>query len=180
MPGAKGRKIGAIALHKLTAAQRAHLMCGDYVLPFGEEFEGEDHRRAAWQVYRAAILEAWDRPGRRPAALWDYETTGGWQAIAKSEEAAVHRLLQLGELEPCRLNGLLVIASEIETIEKAWRDAIRVALICRETVPSYPGAARLRSCPAAFYEEHAPRIGAELRAEAARWRASYRAAANGE
>jgi hypothetical protein len=73
-----------------------------------------------------------------------------------------------------------VIASEVAAIEEAWRDAIRVALLCRERVPSYPGAARLHGCPVAFYAEHAPRIAVELAAEAARWRATYRAAANGE
>jgi hypothetical protein len=164
-------------LDELSEAQESHLATGDYILPFGEEFEDEDHRRASWQLHRAAILEGWDRPGRRPDALWTYETDG-WPAIAESEEAAVHRLLQLGELEPCRLNGLMVIANEIEAIEAAWLAAIRVALICRETVPSYPGAASLRGCPTAFYEEHAQRIAAELAAEAARWRASYKAAAN--
>jgi hypothetical protein len=166
-------------LDELSYAQKSHLMCGDYVLPFGDEFEDEDHRRASWQMHRASILEAWDRPGKRPAALWDYDTEAGWEAIAETEEAAVRRLLHLGELEPCRLNGLLVIASEIEAIEHAWRAAIKVALACRERVPPYPGGTGLRGCPIEFYEEHAPRIRAELAAEAARARAVYRAAVNG-
>jgi hypothetical protein len=56
-------------LDEFSEAQKSHLVCGDYILPFGDEFEDEDHRRAAWQMHRTAILEGWDRPGKRPAAL---------------------------------------------------------------------------------------------------------------
>jgi hypothetical protein len=162
----------------LTLAQRCHLQCGCYFFDFpaGEldHFADEQHRRRAWQLHRGQILEDWDRPGRRPDALWEYEVKGGWEAIAETEEAAVHKLLKRGRVKHCRLNGSLRIADEVEQIEGEWRDAVRIAILHTsdgEAARSY--AADFNGVPRAFFDAHEAGARAEIERERAAWRKQF-------
>jgi hypothetical protein len=58
----------------LSGEQRVNLTCGRSCGGVGPEFvfENEEERRAAWEAHRAELLAA-HRPGKRPAAYWDYD-----------------------------------------------------------------------------------------------------------
>ncbi len=139
MPGAKRRKLGVRALNRLTDAQRAHLLCGCYFFDFGGEvdhFRDGAHRRQAWAAWRSEILERWDRPGRRPVALWEYDYSLGsrswprewaWPRPIASESEMVRHLLLKGELTHCRLNGIHRIDDEVAEIEREWRRWVNLA-----------------------------------------------------
>jgi hypothetical protein len=179
----KRRKLGAIALHKLTMAQRAHLVTGYYFFDFAGErdhFADDGHRRQAWSAYREELMAEHDRVGQRPLAFWQYDAPGGWQAHGESEQDGVRTLLLAGSLEHCRRDGTIPVANEVAAIEDQWRNEIRVTLLGSRD-PARPreiaGPLTPWGTPRWFYREHAPGIAAELAAEAARWRAARRAVA---
>jgi hypothetical protein len=175
-------KTGHRRLGRFTLAQRTHLECGCYFFDFegeADHFDDEDHRRSAWQAHRGLILAEWAHPGKRPVAVWEYdfglEPDGNewvWPAPAVSERDLVYRLLAEGMIEPCRLNGCLRIASELETIEKDWLHEIRYTVgsktrrerRIREPLETY-------GTPPWFYAKHAARLIAEVEAGEAVWRA---------
>ena len=170
----------------LSMNQRGHLCSGCYWWSAfrGEaEFQDEDHRRAAWEHHRERILTEWDRPGRRPVAMWEYDL-GDWSRYGESEEEAVHTLLAAGRIEACHINGIVPIDNEVTTIEAEWRHGIRVAL----THCSSYEAAREVGCgadswagvPVAFWDAEAPAIQAQQEAEMEAWHRQYPSARDGD
>jgi hypothetical protein len=176
----KRRKIGAVALHKLTISQRSNLECGVYFFDFAgarDHFADDAHRRAAWEAYREQILAEHDRVGQRPAAFWQYDIAGGWEAHGESEPDAVRTLLLAGRIEHCRRDGSIPVGDEVAAIEDQWRNEIRVTLLgSRDRPRVITEPLSTWGCPTWFYRENAPAIAAELAAESARWRAARRAA----
>jgi hypothetical protein len=168
-------------LDALTHAQEAHLCTGHYFFDFRDEldhFRDEAHRRRAWALHRDEILQGWDHPGRRPHAFWEYDCglepgpgsrDWSWPKPIETEAEMVHRLIQLGEIDGCTLNGVNRISSELREIEDQWRRDIRAAVICEEDVPKYVPISMTHGCPAWFYRKHTPQILAELRADRAAW-----------
>jgi hypothetical protein len=183
LPGAKRRKLGAVALNKLTMAQRAHLQTGHYFFDFAGargRFVDDAHRRAMWAAYREQLMVENDRVGQRPLAFWEYDVPGGSERHGESEQDAVRTLLLAGRLEHCRRDGTVPVDDEAAEIEAKWRHEIRVALLRSRDRPLEIGEALSTwGTPRWFYREHAPGLVAELAAEAARWRAARRAAVNG-
>jgi hypothetical protein len=127
----KRHRLGRGRVDILSDVQHAHLSTGSYLLAHHphEEFVDEAHRRAAWRMHREAILEAWDRPGQRPIALWAYDLglkrrpwpqEWSWPAPIRTESEMVHRLLKAGEIEGCKFDGNNRIGSEIVAIEEGW------------------------------------------------------------
>jgi hypothetical protein len=72
-----------------------------------------------------------------------------WPKSNGTEAAMVHKL-KAGKLAPCRFNGLVPIASELDEIEERWRSMIR-----------NPQSGEPGEVPAWFHRRHAPRILAE-------------------
>jgi hypothetical protein len=167
----------------MTAAQKAHLTCGCYFFDFrgeADHFVDEAHRRATWEAYRAQILEAWDHPGRRPDALWEYDfglkccpdpREWSWPRPIESEAEMVHRLLTEGTLEPCQFSGINPIASELEEIEASWLKEVELTIGFGDTLPKPPFPLETWGCPSWFWRKHARRIHAEKLAERAEYRA---------
>jgi hypothetical protein len=159
-------------LDELTDAQEAHLRCGHYFFDFREEldhFRDEAHRRRAWALHRERILAEYAHPGHRPLAFWEYDA-GSWENYGTSEPEAVHRLLEAGEIEGCRFNGVNRIVSELEVIEANWRREIKGELFCHDAVPKINGPLPTWGTPVWYYRQHAPRILAELKAEEVAWK----------
>jgi hypothetical protein len=151
-------------LDSLSTAQKSHLLSGDYILPFGDEFVDEQHRRHAWQVHGAEIMAAYDRDGHRPAAFWDYQVRGGWRRYGASEQDAVHKLLAAGKLDPCK-------PGELTKIEALWLHEVRVSLVhSGYRLLALTSPLSTWGTPTWFYQEHAPTILAELLAERERHR----------
>jgi hypothetical protein len=183
MPGPKRRKIGVVALNKLSTAQRAHLETGHYFFDFAgvrDHFVDDAHRRQAWAAYREQLMDENDRVGQRPLAFWQYDVPGGWERHGESEQDVVRTLLLAGRIDHCRRDGMVPVDNEAAEIEAKWRHEIGVALLGSRTRPlEIAEPLSTWGCPRWFWREHAPRIAAELAAEAARWRATCRAAVNG-
>ena len=124
----KRRKPGARRIGVMTDAQRFHLICGRYFFDYAGEadhFRDDAHRRATWAAHREQILAEWDHPGERPIALWAYDLglkpapypkLWSWPRPIRTEAEAVYRLIERGELAPCRFNGTVPIASEMQEI----------------------------------------------------------------
>jgi hypothetical protein len=181
MPGAKRRKLGVRRLGVMTLSQREHLECGDYLLWHRpeEEFLDDEHRRLTWAANRVQILAEWSRAGRRPAAFWELDCgfkprlwpkCWSWPRRVETEPEMVRALLLAGDIEGCRLDGTMRIASEVEVIERSWLDEIRISLIGSQRVLEPSRLLSTWGTPAWFYREHAPRILAELEAEREAWR----------
>jgi hypothetical protein len=147
--------------------QKLHLICGRYLIchPPSEEFVDEQHRRETWQARRGEILANWDRPGQRPAALWEYDRglqrapyprMWGWPGRIETEAQMVHLLIRRGALAECRFDGLHEIDSEIEVIEAGWRMVI--------------GGWAEDEVPRWFYRRHAKAILAEREAHERKFR----------
>jgi hypothetical protein len=117
--------------------------------------------------------------GRRPVALWEYDfglkclgwREWSWPRRIESEAEMVFRLLEAGELEPCRSNGLVPIASELEDIEAAWLKETWLEIGWCDTLakPRFP--LPTWGTPSWFWRKHARRIHAEKLAEMAEYRA---------
>ena len=112
------------------------------------------------------ILAEWDHPGERPIALWAYDfglkpapypKLWSWPRPIRTEAEAVYRLIERGELAPCRFNGTVSIASEMQEIASRWELLIRCPHL------GYSG-----EVPAWFRRRHGKRILAEQAADAAR------------
>ena len=133
----KRRKTGARRIGVITDAQRFHLICGRYFFDYAGEadhFRDDAHRRATWAAHREQILAEWDHPGERPIALWAYDLglkpapypkLWSWPRPIGTEAEAVYRLIERGELAPCRFNGTVPIASEMQEIASRWELLIR-------------------------------------------------------
>jgi hypothetical protein len=148
----KRRRIGARALMALTPRRREFLGCGRSMLAGREprlgDFEDENEARAAWTIHREDVLAEWDRPGRRPWALWmfDYQLEPAgpsfvWPAPYQSESELVHAMLKAGELAPCRRSGIHRISSELTAIEEDWQHWLA---ICRMHHAEDPAGAALQ------------------------------------
>jgi hypothetical protein len=156
------RKLAPHRRAVLSDAQRSHLWSGCYVLPFGPEFDDEAHRREAWAAHREELLAAYDRPGHRPAAMWDYDVPGGWRKYGASEQEVVYRLITTGELEPC-------VPNEIAQIERDWLHSIQMDIFAhhyqlrtlKEPLPTW-------GCPGWFYDKHAAKVLRRMLAERGR------------
>jgi hypothetical protein len=167
------RKIGPRRRGLITTAQRSHLECGCYFFDFDGEadhFVDEQHRYETWQAYREQILAEWCHPGKRPAAMWEYDfglkrrpcwCCWSWPKPATTEQEMVYRLLKARRIAGCHLNGCVRIASEIDEIERNWRHEIRFTLIGHKTVPAIDGPLQTFGCPVWFFREHAPQALAE-------------------
>jgi hypothetical protein len=94
--------------------------------PYGrhavDPFIDDDHRREIWMRHREQILKAWDLPGRRPHAFWQYDArlerngAGRWIWPQGSEAATVRHLIETGKLASCRFNGIHPIDDELAVI----------------------------------------------------------------
>src|SRR3954452_22348257 len=144
-------------LDELNLNQKGHLLSAHcfFSLGGGDEFDDAEHRRDAWARYGEAILAEERLPGRRPAAFWDYERA--WPAGAVSEAHALHLLPGTSERERAE-------------IEADWRQAIYVVLInVTKSDAARSHAARWTGVPPQFFDEHAPRIAADLALERAKF-----------
>jgi hypothetical protein len=92
---------------KLTHEQQMSLSFGD--LPNRPAFDSAEDRRAAWR-YHGDRLVRQCRPGRRPAAWWDFDATIRRPRNAAEEAAALFK------------NGLLA-AREADVLLAQWRAA---------------------------------------------------------
>jgi hypothetical protein len=161
----------------LSANQRSILETGCECFPWMPGFEDDDHRREAWKANKALIMAEWCHPGRRPAAYWDLDLglepceragdwTWKWPAPIQSQAEMVYDLLKRGKLKSCERNGANRIDSELRAIREDWLNGIRVELIAKDRVPKITGALPTWGTPVWFYEEHAPRIWAEMQPKA--------------
>jgi hypothetical protein len=179
----KRRKTAARRIGIITTALRAHLICGHYFLADSEadRFVDDEHRRSTWEAWREQCLDEWDHPGRRPAAMWEYDyqlrrcgscREWTWPRPIQTEAEMVYRLLKAGELAPCRFNGLVRIESELEWIEATWLKEIGQNVGYSDTLPKISLPLTTWGTPGWFWRKHARRILAELNAERAKYRAS--------
>jgi hypothetical protein len=157
----------------LNLNQRSILETGVECFPAWRGFEDDDHRREAWEANRALIMAEWRHPGRRPDAYWEFDVgleavcregrwTWGWPAPIQSEAEMVLDLLRRGRLKGCKFNGAVGIDSELRQIREDWLREVRIKLGGEDHVPKITGPLPTWGTPVWFYEEHAPRIFAEL------------------
>jgi hypothetical protein len=155
----------------LNLNQRSILTTGCECFPAWPGFEDDEHREEAWAANRAQILAEWCHPGRRPDAFWEFDLSleqrdgyrvWRWPEPIQSEAEMVYRLLEASELEPCRFNGAVRIDSELRVIQEEWLREIRIGLIAVDRVPQITKPLPTWGAPVWFYQEHAPRIVAEL------------------
>jgi hypothetical protein len=128
----KRRKRAVHRIGAITDAQQSHLVCGHYFFDLAGEvdrFVDDAHRRATWARLREQILAEWDRPGRRPVAMWEYDfglkhrpwpKAWSWPRPIQSEAEMIRQLLLDGTIAPSRRNGRIVIADEVVEIEADW------------------------------------------------------------
>jgi hypothetical protein len=158
----------------LSPNQRSILETGVECFPAWPGFEDEDHRREAWAANRAQIMAEWRHPGRRPDAYWEFDLqleecrpdghrTWGWPAPIQSEPEMVLDLLKRGELKSCQFNGAHRIESELRQIREDWLNEVRIAVSQASGVLKIAAALSTWGTPTWFYQEHAPRIFAEMR-----------------
>jgi hypothetical protein len=155
----------------LTDAQTSHLKCGHYFFDHNGEadhFRDEAHRRRAWALYGAQIMqEQMAQPlrrwvGGRPLAYWQYEhgldvdelNDPIWPRGIESESHMVHGLPD-------------TTAAEREMIEADWREKIRASY--HHGGEDY--ACRWGGCPRAFYRKHVKEIYAPIESSLAEFRA---------
>jgi hypothetical protein len=157
----------------LNPNQRSILETGLECFPAWPGFEDNDHRREAWEANRALIMAEWRHPGRRPDALWELDAgleavcrdghwTWGWPARIQGEQEMVYDLLKRGKLQSCGFNGANRIDSELRQIREDWLRAIRIELAAKDHIPKITRALPTWGTPVWFYDEHAPRIFAEM------------------
>jgi hypothetical protein len=159
----------------LNINQEGFLHLGFDCFPGYPGFEDEDRQREAWEANRERLMAGYDRPGRRPWAHWrfDWDLEEGrdakgwrtfvWPSPIQSEEEMVYDLLKRGKLKSCKFNGAIRIESELRVIRENWLNEIRIVLGNEDCVPKITGALPTWGTPVWFYEEHAPRIWAEMR-----------------
>jgi hypothetical protein len=157
----------------LNPNQRAILEVGGECFPWAPGFADDDHRREAWEANRTQIMAAWAHPGRRPDAYWEFDLgleavcregrwTWRWPPPIQSEQEMVYDLLKRGKLKSCRFNGVHRIDSELRQIREDWWNEIRIELAAKDHIPKITTALPTWGTPVWFYQEHAPRIFAEL------------------
>jgi hypothetical protein len=157
----------------LNPNQRAILEVGGECFPWAPGFADDDHRREAWEANRTQIMAAWAHPGRRPDAYWEFDLgleavcregrwTWRWPPPIQSEQEMVYDLLKRGKLKSCRFNGVHRIESEPRQIREDWLNEVRLTVLQAGGVPKINGPLPTWGTPVWLYEEHAPRVLAEL------------------
>jgi hypothetical protein len=91
------------------------------------------------------------------------DMTFAWPPPIQSEAEMVYDLLKRGKLKSCKFNGIVRIESEIREIRESWLKEIRLELIAKDHIPKITTALPTWGTPPWFFNEHAPRIFAEMR-----------------
>jgi hypothetical protein len=159
----------------LSPNQESIFCCGCECFPAWPGFEDEEHERGAWAAHRDRLMAEHAHPGRRPWAYWAYELgleevrdahgnlTFAWPAPVQSEAEMVYDLLKRGKLKSCKFNGTHRIESELRQIHEDWLNEVRITVSQAGGVPKITTALPTWGTPVWFYQEHAPRIFADMR-----------------